>query len=212
MKKGEVMEVEIRSERARRVAGMFGVKEGTKFAIENCQLSIANCVELRAGTVTLVTGASGGGKSMLLRELRAMHGDRAWVDVGQIELADVPVVDCFESDELVEVLMMLGRVGLGEVWTYLRTPAELSEGQRWRLRLALGLWRLRGKRGVLVADEFCAVLDRITAKVVSRCLRKTIDGEQGVAAVVASSHDDLQVALRPEVVVRCDFGKASVAS
>ena len=111
----------------------------------------------------------------------------------------------FQSDDLVDVLMLLGRVGLGEVWTYLRTPAELSEGQRWRLKLALGLWKLRNRQGVLVADEFCAVLDRISARVVARCLRKTIDANPQLAAAVASSHDDLQAALRPDVVVRCDF-------
>jgi uncharacterized protein len=202
------MGVEIRSERARKVAGMFGV-QGRESQTENCKLEIAN-LQLRAGTVTLVTGASGGGKSTLLRDLRAAHAERPWVDVGQIELPDVAVVDCFDSDELVEVLMMLGRVGLGEVWTYLRTPAELSEGQRWRLKLALGLWRLRDREGVLVADEFCAVLDRISARVVARCLRKTIDGNPQIAAVVASSHDDLQAALRPDVVVRCDFGEVKV--
>ena len=198
------MGVAIRSERARVVAGMFGVKEGSGFGVQGSEVETE--LELRAGTVTLITGASGGGKSTLLRALRTKCS-RLWVDVGEIDLPQVPVVDCFESDELEEVLAMLGRVGLGEVWTYLRTPAELSEGQRWRLRLALGLWRLRGRDGVLVADEFCSVLDRISARVVARCLRKTIDAEPRVAAVVASAHDDLERALMPNVLIRCDFGR-----
>ena len=104
------MGVEIRSQRARKVAGMFGVKE---LQIENCQLPIAN-FKLRPGTMTLVTGASGGGKSTLLRQLRDKHRERDWVDVGEIELPDVTVVDCFESDDLVDVLMLLGRGGLGD--------------------------------------------------------------------------------------------------
>src|SRR5207247_1782284 len=116
----------------------------------------------------LVTGASGAGKSTLLREVRKAHAQRLWVDVNAIELAEAPVVDCFRTDDLEEVLMMLGRVGLGEVWTYLRTPAELSEGQRWRLKLALALWKLKDDAtgAILVADEFGAILDGVTANVV----------------------------------------------
>jgi ABC-type ATPase with predicted acetyltransferase domain len=159
---------------------MFGVKESQ---FEICKFEISN-LDLRPGTVTLITGASGGGKSTLLRQLRAQHPHQAWLDVGEIELPDLTVVDCFDSDELVEVLMTLGRVGLGEVWTYLRNPSQLSEGQRWRLKLALGLWRLRDRQGVLVADEFCAMLDRISARVVARCLRKTIDANRRIATVV----------------------------
>src|SRR5688572_30271336 len=149
------MSIEIRSSRARKVAQMFGVKEDLKFEVEGLRQPPE--IPLVPGTITLITGASGSGKSSLLRELRAAHANRTWIDVGQIHLDEAPVVDCFESDELVEVLMTLGRMGLGEVWTYLRTPAQLSEGQRWRLRLALGLWRLREKPGILAADEFCAV-------------------------------------------------------
>ena len=197
----------IRSKRAKKVAEMFGV-EADPGSYAGFVDSAA--IEIRPGTVTLVTGASGSGKSTLLRELGRKFRTRAWVDVSRIRLDDVPVVDCFGSDDLVAVLMTLGRVGLGEVWTYLRTPAELSEGQRWRLRMALALWRMREKPGVLVADEFCAFLDRVTAKVVARCLRKTIDAHPEIAAVLASPHEDLEAALRPEAMVRCDFGAISV--
>ncbi len=126
-----------------------------------------------------------------------------------------------------ETLKLLGRVGLGEAWSYLRTPCELSEGQKFRLRLAVGLWRamkigeiaeMNERRGaalrstppggrVIVCDEFAAVLDRLTAMIVARCLRRAIDAHPNIAAVVATSHEDLAAALKPEVVVRCDFGK-----
>jgi ABC-type ATPase with predicted acetyltransferase domain len=189
---------------------MFGVQEDAKPDVESAVPTTP--IDLRPGTITLITGASGSGKTTLLRELRSKSRARAWLDVATIKLPDIPVVDCFNSDELVEVLMTLGRVGLGEVWTYLRKPSQLSEGQRWRLRLALALWRLRDNSGVLLADEFCAVLDRVTAKVVARCLRKTIDANPNIAAVLASPHDDLEAALRPDVIIRCDFGSIHVQS
>lgn len=137
-------------------------------------------VELRAGTVTLIVGASGAGKSMLLRRWREEHVARGanWIELGDERFDDVPVVNCFPGQALEETLMLLGRVGLGEVWTYLKAPSELSEGQKFRLRLARGLSGLR-EGAVLACDEFGAVLDRVTAQVVARCLRRAIDAEGG---------------------------------
>src|SRR5205085_438875 len=111
-----------------------------------------------------------------------------------------------------DALRSLSRVGLAEVWTYLRTPAELSEGQRWRLRLALALVSpTRCPRTILACDEFAAKLDRVSASVVARTLRRTICGSGKVSAIVATSHDDLIRALEPDVIVRCDFGRVSVS-
>jgi ABC-type ATPase with predicted acetyltransferase domain len=59
---------------------------------------------------------------------------------------------------------------------------------------------------VLACDEFGAVLDRVTAIVVARALRRAVSSRGDVCAVLATSHDDLRGALLPEVEVRCDFG------
>jgi ABC-type ATPase with predicted acetyltransferase domain len=130
-----------------------------------------------------------------------------------------------DEASVVAGLEALSRVGLGEVWTYLRTPGELSEGQRWRLRAALGLARAgdqhvgqarplkgsaKGRLHVLAIDEFAAPLDRVTAMVVARALRRAMSARGDLCAVVATSHDDLVGALAPEVVVRCDFGAFDV--
>jgi ABC-type ATPase with predicted acetyltransferase domain len=175
----------------------------------------------RAGQIVLLTGASGAGKSTLLRALResaARHRIR-WIDLDAAALPDVPVVDCFGAAFSVERAMeLLSRVGLAEAWTYLRTPAELSDGQHWRLRLAMCLagfgpssCRCRG-RTILACDEFAALLDRITACIVARSLRKTIDALPGsrIGVAVATSHEDLVRALAPDVVVECDFARINV--
>ncbi len=60
---------------------------------------------------------------------------------------------------------------------------------------------------VIVCDEFAAVLDRLTAMIVARCLRRAIDAHPNVAAVVATSHEDLIAALKPDVVVAVRFWK-----
>jgi hypothetical protein len=95
----------------------------------------------------------------------------------------------------------------------------------------------RAGRNILACDEFAALLDRITACVVARSLRKTIDAlardcpsgskrDRGAPAafgasaslgasgapgvIVATSHDDLIRALAPDVVVQCDFSRVNV--
>jgi ABC-type ATPase with predicted acetyltransferase domain len=113
---------------------------------------------------------------------------------------------------------MLSRVGLAEAWTYLRTPRELSEGQRWRLKVAIAIANADARardqnprRTILICDEFAAVLDRVTACVVARALRRTIDSARGISAILATSHDDLIDALRPDLRIKCDFGTVHVS-
>src|SRR5436190_23741469 len=94
----------------------------------------------RPRTITLTTGASGAGKSTLLRALRKSRRAH-WIDLAQIQLVEKRVVDCFANIDLKEILQTLARVGLSEAWTYLKYPSQLSDGQRWRLRLALAVSR-----------------------------------------------------------------------
>jgi hypothetical protein len=48
----------------------------------------------------------------------------------------------------------------------------------------------------------------LTAIVVARCLRRAIDADRArLSAIVATSHDDLQPALKPDIIAWCDFGR-----
>jgi ABC-type ATPase with predicted acetyltransferase domain len=173
------------------------------------------------GHVVLFNGPSGGGKSTQMRSLVDMTRRRGWrvTDVAAIRLADRPCVELFgrTSDvdrDLAFAANRLTQVGLGEARVLLTRPGQLSDGQRWRLRLALATTRCmrRPKRSrqneLLVADEFAAVLDRVTACVVARSLRRTVDRLHRVgvpiAAVAATSHDDLRAAMLPDRVVWCE--------
>jgi ABC-type glutathione transport system ATPase component len=98
----------------------------------------------------------------------------------------------------------------------LRTPAELSDGQRYRFRLALALARRPatalpsvGKTQAeactptwLLADEFTATLDRTLAKVISFNVRRMAD-RMGAGFLLATTHEDIVEDLAPDVHVRC---------
>lgn len=221
-------DIPLRSRRAREVARLFGLDRKPRRSKRPTRamppVDLPSLVP-GAGQIVLLTGPSGAGKSSLLRQLRR-HVPGEWIDLNAMSLPSRPVVDCFEGLELDAVLPLLSRVGLAEVWTYLRTPEELSEGQRWRLKLAIAVNAAiqEDRRGhgsmvpdgsrvparVLAADEFAAVLDRITARIVAHATRKLVTSASGLGAILATSHDDLIAALRPDLIVRCDFGQVEI--
>jgi ABC-type ATPase with predicted acetyltransferase domain len=150
--------------------------------------------------IVLVTGASGSGKSTLLRQVEEdlRTAGRECVRLERMALPRRAVVDCFGMG-LEETMGLLARAGLGEPRLWLRSPRALSEGERFRFRLAK--WMAGPARKVLVADEFGNGLDRVTARGVAWQLRRFV-AEGGRAAVVATAHEDLGADLMPARHVR----------
>ena len=154
-------------------------------------------IELKAGQVCYITGASGAGKSVLLEKLYEATAAEERMRLDEIEIeTDKSLVDCIEGD-LLSVLRVLSRVGLSDAFSVLNRPGQLSEGQRYRYRLAKAM---ASDKRVIFADEFCSNLDRITAAVIAHNVRRAAD-ETGKIFVLASSHDDLLCDLRADVIV-----------
>ena len=160
-------------------------------------------LDVRPGDLVLFTGPSGSGKSSLMREA-AKQLDA--VDAFALDLPDVPLIDALPGT-VEERLAMLSGCGLSEARLLLRTPAELSEGQRYRFRLAFAMaMQTRGADSptspFLLADEFTATLDRPLAKVVAFNLRKLVT-RTGVGVLAATTHEDVAEDSNPDLWVRC---------
>lgn len=197
------------SARVAQVAAMFGL--GLDEAREVCVVPAAR-VPIAGGAVVFITGPSGGGKSTLLRQiadgLAAHPGARVHRLDDFAADADRPLVDCFGDADLPAVLETLSTAGLNDAFVMLRRPGELSDGQRCRFRLALALSRIDAapsnpgaRLDVILADEFAATLDRPTATVLARSVRKWTRRRPGVCFIAATTHDDLLEPLDPDVLI-----------
>ncbi len=159
-------------------------------------------LDVRPTDVVLFSGPSGSGKSSLMREVGRQLGA---VDIAGLELPDLPLIDALPGT-VDDRLATLAACGLSEARLLLRTPAELSDGQRYRFRTALALGT---DSRTLMLDEFAAMLDRTLARVLAFNLRK-LATRTGVGFLCATTHDDLLADLQPDVHVRC-LGEGQVA-
>ena len=187
-----------RTERVIKVAEAFGI------GLEDKSWTVYQDVNLTVhqGDVIYVTGQSGSGKSCLLRDIAAgLEADgKKVIRIEDVPLEERPIIDQLGSN-MIEATQMLANAGISDAYLFVRKPSELSDGQRYRFRLAK-LMEMDGD--VWVADEFGAVLDRITAEVVAFNLQK-IARKTGKSVVVATTHTDLVDALGPDYVITKRF-------
>ncbi|HHT4259139.1 TPA: ATP-binding cassette domain-containing protein [Klebsiella variicola] len=156
-------------------------------------------LDIERGDVVYVTGQSGSGKSVVLRELQrlmAANGQKvASIDDFNFENGE-NVIDQL-GKTTTEALGLLSMAGLNDAYLFVRKPSEMSDGQKYRLKIAK---LIESGADVWVADEFGAVLDRVTAQVVASNLQRAARAV-GATVIVATTHEDLKNALRPSVQI-----------
>jgi len=158
-------------------------------------------VRLSEGDVVYITGDSGSGKSVLLRALREDLGEEA-VDIDDVDApAGRPIIDTV-GGTFRDALRLLSRVGLNDAFLFLREYGQLSDGQRYRYRIAR---MIDSGRKYWLADEFCSTLDRTTARIVAYNIQK-LARRSGATLIAATTHVDLEEDLSPSILIRKGWG------
>lgn len=255
------------SPRVCQVAAMFGLGVD-----QSRTLAIVPPTNLRLAPAKLIfiTGASGGGKTTLLRliadrlanhqdprrrdarglnrppdpatragprvnvldfDALALEGVVGGADAADRRPNDPAIVEAI-GGTLEQATRWLALAGLNDAFVMLRRPSELSDGQRYRYALARAIAAVERSDAeapvdlhVVLADEFAATLDRMTARVIARNVRKWVsragsadaaaaaadsadaagafgDGRGGgVCFIAATTHDDLLEALEPDTLI-----------
>ena len=184
----------------------IGVDDEKKFPVfSNFEM------EIKPRQVVYITGDSGSGKSTLLQEVSSQISargkeefPRGVVSNSSIEIDPNEVLIEGVGKDVGDAISILSMAGLNEAFLMLRKFKELSDGQKYRYRLAR---MIDSGADVWAFDEFAAVLDRTTAKVVSYTLQKTAR-KLGKTVVVATTHEDLLLDFKPDIWVRKGFGDA----
>jgi ABC-type ATPase with predicted acetyltransferase domain len=191
------------SERVVAVAEGFGLglDQWEKFIIyDNVELNIGPT------DIVYITGDSGSGKSVLLKALEKdirLDMGLSCININHIlSESDKPLIETV-GKTLEEGLELLSKVGLNDAFLFLRIYEQLSDGQKYRYKIAK---MIESKAQFWVMDEFAATLDRDTAKIVAFNLQK-LARQQGKAVLAATTHTDLFEDLNPSVHIHKRFGK-----
>lgn len=178
---------------------------------------------LRPGQIALLTGPSGSGKSSILRALEVAAREQPLCSSRSVVLLSSlshqtlisltafrdaprrPIVDLFRV-RLDAAMSLLARVGLAQASLFARCFPALSDGQKHRLLLALA-FASAPPGATLLIDEFCSVLDRLSARAVAESVSRWLRPEkpapptssQPPRLVVATAHEDLREHLEPDL-------------
>jgi ABC-type multidrug transport system ATPase subunit/GNAT superfamily N-acetyltransferase len=167
-------------------------------------------ISLSRGGISLITGASGAGKSVLLQALsgtKMSHGLTKVLKEGQnlrqsrtlTPLPDsIPIFQYFaELYGPERAFDALCHVGLSEAMVFIKPFEMLSMGQRYRAMFAdlilsdAKLW---------LVDEFCSNLDPVTAKILSIRLKRLAQQKNCFVVVAAANTTHFLDALAPSRV------------
>jgi len=191
------------SPRTIKVAEAFGigVDKRRKFTIyDDIKLKIT------PRDIVYITGDSGSGKSILLRTIendikRDMNLKAINIDEIKPVLGE-PIIETI-GETFEEGLDLLSKVGLNDAFLFLRSYEQLSDGQKYRYKIAK---LIESKAQFWIMDEFCATLDRDMAKIVAFNVQKHAR-RAGKAVLAATTHTDLFEDLAPSVHIHKGWGK-----
>jgi ABC-type ATPase with predicted acetyltransferase domain len=188
----------------------IAVAEAFGLGIDETQRHIVyDNAELKIGPkdIVYITGESGSGKSVLLKALE--NDIKQNPEQGKaVNIADIkpdpnkPLTDTV-GKTVEQSLELLSRVGLNDAFLFIRRYNQLSDGQKYRYRIAK---LIESDAQYWTMDEFAATLDRDTAKIVAYNVQK-LARQHGKAVLAATTHTDLLEDLKPSVHIHKRFGK-----
>ena len=198
------------------------------FGVDSTQLSSLVIRDLtltiEPGEVVLITGASGTGKSTLLKlftndvdqmkQEMIITGRIAGLDLGEVAILcakfddSLPLIDQVKiGKDIREAIELLNGVGLAEAHLYLKRPFQISDGQRYRFAVAK---LCDSDKPIWLADEFVSTLNPETAAIVAKGLRR-IAWKSGATLILTAPHTNNFIqSLLPTKLIRLKWGGEAV--
>lgn len=201
---------------SRRTAAI-GLQFGLPLFAKKTTIVESTKVAIGPGRIVLLLGPSGSGKTSALAQIE--RGFAGGCMVGRVcFFGDAAIVDRIAAWlPLCDVLGLMSACGLSEARLWVRPFAVLSDGEKFRARLAraMAIHARSNAAAPLLCDEFCSLLHRRVAKAIGFGLRKLV-WRYGISVVLACSQDDIVADLQPDTIVRlhgqgqCDVEERTV--
>ncbi|AQQ71296.1 Aliphatic sulfonates import ATP-binding protein SsuB [Limihaloglobus sulfuriphilus] len=174
-------------------AAFFGLK---KSHFDDRLIRPAMDINIYAGDICLITGASGSGKTQLLEEFFYSAAPLACMADANPAEAGRPLIDQL-GGTVFERLKSLYACGIREAYTMFSTPKQLSRGECFRFELCRAI--LSGKR-LIFCDEFCSCLDDLSGAALCRHIRE-LANRDGYSFVLSSANEEIAKALKPDIII-----------
>lgn len=179
----------------------IGTDQTNTFTIyDNLKLTI------KPTDIIYITGDSGSGKSTLLKALEKtieQTEPNTTININAIKpINNKPIIETIGTT-LNQAIELLSKVGLNDAFLFLRSYAELSDGQKYRYKTAK---LIQSQQQYWILDEFASTLDRDTAKIVAYNLQKQAR-QQHKTILAATTHTDLLHDLNPTIHIHKQYGK-----
>lgn len=177
-----------------RLAAMLGVGvRQRRMTVEAASAAGAERIvrDVPPGSVVLLTGPSGSGKSVLLRTIERMLRTQGQRVVSVRSLRAQPkrfMLDALGVGAL-RAAETLASAGLADAMLLGRRICELSDGERARFSIALAMVRA-GRGDWISVDELASVLDRHAARGLCMLLARWAQ-RSGVRIICATAHEDV---------------------
>lgn len=155
--------------------------------------------------IGVVCGASGSGKSTILRDLRR--------EIYDDDVIPSPNFDCnktlisnFANMSPQDATLLLSQMGLACVPTWIRPYNVLSNGEQYRAQLAKLVADSENEE-IIFVDEYTSVVDRNVAMAMSNALQKYVR-KHNKRIILATCHYDVFDWLRPDWIFDLNKGGA----
>lgn len=208
------------TERTNIVKEVFGVNIEHVFSTIFTNFSL----NIEPGDVVLITGASGSGKSTIIRLLTSklsilkkemeIKGKILGKNMRNTAVLDtnwdnfLPLIEQLKRDgNIKEAIEILNSVGLSEAHLYIKRPNQISDGQRYRFAVAK---LCDSGKLIWIADEFVSTLNPEMAAIVAKGLRK-VAYKYGVTLILAAPHTHSFIgSLLPNKLIKLRWGAKAI--
>lgn len=204
------------TEKTKMIKEIFGVDVESAFSTIFTNLSL----KIDPSDVILITGASGSGKSTVLRLLTLTHSKlkkemEIHGNIHNKNTKDIAILNknwdnslalidqVKKGKDIKEAINLLNSVGLSEAHLYIKRPNQISDGQKYRFAVAN---LCDSGKPIWIADEFASTLNPEMSAIVAKGLRK-VAYKYGATLILAASHTNSFLgSLLPNKLIKLRWG------